>query len=66
MSIPEFIKRILLKHDLLEKYNSQIYTYRKGYVKCIEDAKREETKKRRIDQMIRELREGKAYMGMRR
>lgn len=64
--IPPSIKKILKKESLLEKYNEQIYTYRKGYVQWIEEARQEETKKKRIGIMLSELREGKEYMGMKR
>jgi hypothetical protein len=64
--IPKYIKDMLKKEELLEKYNAQIYTYRKGYVQWIEEAKQEETKQKRITKMIEEVREGNVYMGMKR
>jgi len=62
--IPPYIKKVLQREGLLEKYNQQIYTYRKGYAQWIEGAKRQETKDKRMRQMIRELKERKVYMGM--
>lgn len=62
--IPSFIKKILEKEKLLEKYQAQIYSYRKGYIRWVEEAKHEETKQKRIAIMLKELREGKYYMGM--
>ncbi len=62
--LPEWLKKILSDEGLLEKYEAQIYTYRKGYLRWIEEAKQEKTKKKRIEIMLRELHEGKGYMGM--
>ena len=66
VNIPHFIKKILEKEKLLSKFEAQIYTYRKGYVNWIGEAKQEKTKRRRIDEMVGEIREGKKYMGMAR
>jgi uncharacterized protein YdeI (YjbR/CyaY-like superfamily) len=62
--LPDYIKSILKKEGLLGKYEEQIYTYRKGYRQWIEEAKQEATKQKRIEQMVREVKEGKKYMNM--
>lgn len=64
--LPLYIKKALQQSKLLDAFEKQIYTYRKGYVHWIEQAKQEETKQRRIAQMLREVKSGKEYMGMQR
>ena len=66
VNLPDWYKKVLQKEKLLEKYESQIYTYRKGYLQWIEGAKQPQTKEKRINQMISEVRGGKIYMGMKR
>ncbi len=62
--LPDWLKLPLDEEGLLEKYENQIYTYRKGYLQWIQQAKRDVTKHKRIEIMLRELHEGKTYMGM--
>lgn len=64
--LPPYIKTVLKKEGLLQKYEEQIFTYRKGYLQWIEQAKTEETKQKRINIMLKELHTGKEYMGMER
>lgn len=64
--IPKYIEVILKDEGLFDKYNEQIYTYRKGYVRWIDEAKHEQTKQKRIGIMLKELHEGTEYMGMKR
>jgi uncharacterized protein YdeI (YjbR/CyaY-like superfamily) len=64
--LPIWFKNILREEGLLAKYEEQIYTYRKGYLRWIEEAKQEGTRQKRIEQMLRELHDGKVYMGMKR
>ena len=62
--MPNFILKALKKNKLLESYNKRPPYQRNDYIGWITRAKREETKKKRLHQMIEELRGGKIYMKM--
>jgi hypothetical protein len=61
--LPAWLTKLLSEEGLLERYQAQINTYRKGYLQWIESAKKEETKKKRIETMLTELHENRVYMG---
>lgn len=63
-SMPAFIRSALLQSDLLEAFHSRPPYQQNGYVGWIGKAVRDETKQRRLAQMLRELRSGDRYMNM--
>jgi len=64
LDMPAEIKAILLKEDLLEAYHDRPFYQRNDYLYWLTSAKREETKNKRIKQMLEELKAGNAYMNM--
>jgi uncharacterized protein YdeI (YjbR/CyaY-like superfamily) len=58
------MKNILLAEGLLESYENRPFYQRNDYIHWITDAKREETRNKRIRQMLEELRAGNIYMNM--
>ncbi|MFA6518122.1 MAG: YdeI/OmpD-associated family protein [Candidatus Shapirobacteria bacterium] len=62
--IPDFVRQTLEKEVLWTKYQERPEYQRNDYVGWIARAKREETKQKRLDQMIEELRGGDRYMKM--
>ena len=59
-----FIKDRLIQEDLMKEYESRPYYQRNDYLSWINQAKLEKTRKKRLDQMIEELRTGSLYMNM--
>jgi len=58
--VPQDLKTALQNNPEVAKFYSQLaYTYRKEYVQWIEGAKREETRKRRLEKTIELLVQGK-------
>lgn len=57
VQIPESLKSRLKRDHLLSAFESLSYTRRKEYCRSIEDAKKEETQSRRIDQIIETLKQ---------
>ena len=62
--IPDFIRNALLEHGLDEAYRSRPPYQRNDYIGWIAGAKREETRRKRLSQMLDELRSGDRYMKM--
>jgi len=62
--MPEFVKKILAKEKLMEKYLARPPYQRNDYIGWINRAVREETKQKRLHQMIAELKRGDSYMKM--
>ena len=62
--IPEYVSAALDKNSLWERYRARPPYQRNDYIGWITRGKREETRQKRIDQMLDELRNGDAYMGM--
>ena len=60
----EFIAEALSDSGLTEAYNDRPPYQRNDYVGWILRAKREDTKKRRLSQMLEELASGDKYMKM--
>ena len=63
-SMPENVKKALQKHHVMEDYLSRPDYQRNDYLGWIERAKKEETKEKRLKQMIEELKKGGVYMKM--
>ena len=62
--MPEFVQEALLERDLMEAYKSRPPYQQNDYVGWIVRAKRQETKERRLAQMLDELEQGDQYMKM--
>ncbi len=59
------VKQALETNKLWENYQARPPYQRNDYLSWINRAQREATKKKRLEQMIKELRDGREYMGMR-
>ena len=62
--IPDFVAAALEESGLWGNYNARPPYQRNDYIGWISNAKREETRKKRLSQMLGELQRGDAYMGM--
>jgi MoaA/NifB/PqqE/SkfB family radical SAM enzyme len=56
--IPEVFKSVLKKEGLLAGFEKLSYTHRKEYVRWIEEAKKEETRERRLEKSVAMLKKG--------
>lgn len=63
-AMPDFVEEALLKQELRDAYDQRPPYQRNDYLIWINKAKREETRRRRLSQMLDELRRGDAYMNM--
>jgi len=62
--MPRFVKEALESSDLWFAYKERPPYQQNDYIGWINQAKREETKQKRLKQMIAELKGGKKYMKM--
>lgn len=62
--MPRFISQALEEHNLREAYATRPPYQRNDYIGWITRAKRDSTRLKRLNQMIRELRGGNRYMNM--
>jgi uncharacterized protein YdeI (YjbR/CyaY-like superfamily) len=62
--MPDYVKEALLERGLMEAYRSRPPYQQNDYLGWITRAKREETRKRRLAQMLDELECGDKYMKM--
>ena len=62
--MPDYILKALMNSQLLEAYQERPYYQRNDYIGWIESAKRQETREKRIKQMLAELKAGNLYMKM--
>ncbi len=62
--MPDFVARALTEEGLQAAYDARPPYQRNDYLGWINRAKREETKLRRMEKMLTELRAGHGYMGM--
>lgn len=62
--MPSFVRSALLHTDLMESYHSRPPYQQNDYIGWINQAAREETKQKRLSQMLRELKRGDKYMNM--
>ncbi len=62
--MPDDVMAELQKEDLTEAYNARPPYQKNDYIGWITRARRPETRRKRIGQMLDELRSGDAYMGM--
>jgi len=62
--IPDFVAAALDKSGLWERYRARPPYQQNDYMRWITNAKRKETQQKRLAQMLEELTNGDAYMGM--
>lgn len=62
--MPEFIKSALENHGLMDAYRERPAYQQNDYIGWITRAKREETRNKRLSQMLDELKSGGVYMNM--
>jgi hypothetical protein len=62
--LPDFVEKSLIDNFLVDIYITRPAYQKNDYIGWITRSKREETKKKRLTQMIRELQENDKYMGM--
>ena len=62
--MPDYIRQALTKRGLMGAYRKRPDYQQNDYLGWIARAKRDETKQKRLTQMLDELKGGKSYMGM--
>lgn len=62
--MPGYVRGALAERDLFEAYRDRPPYQQNDYVGWITRAKREETRLKRLNQMLDELEKGEKYMGM--
>ena len=62
--MPDFVREALIDRDLMDAYLDRPPYQQNDYIGWINRAVKDETKIRRLDQMLDELRRGDAYMKM--
>lgn len=62
--MPDFVKRALEERDLMADYKERPAYQQNDYMGWINRAKRQETKEKRLHQMLDELEVGGVYMNM--
>lgn len=62
--MPVFVEEALKERGLMEEYEARPAYQRNDYIGWINRAKREETKKKRLNRMLDELEKGNVYMKM--
>lgn len=62
--MPAFVKQALENHQLMSAYKARPDYQQNDYIGWIAHAKKEETRQKRLQQMLDELKAGDAYMKM--
>jgi uncharacterized protein YdeI (YjbR/CyaY-like superfamily) len=62
--MPEHIHRVLVDRALMDAYQARPDYQKNDYLGWIARAKRDETRQKRLDQMLDELQRGDVYMNM--
>ena len=62
--MPDYIRKALTERKLMDAYRERPDYQQNDYIGWITRAKREETKAKRLAQMLDELEDGKLYMNM--
>jgi uncharacterized protein YdeI (YjbR/CyaY-like superfamily) len=62
--MPDGVQQKLEVRGLIDAYEQHPFYQRNDYLSWISRAKRIDTRRRRIEQMLEELEEGGVYMGM--
>jgi hypothetical protein len=63
--MPDFVEEALRSDQLMDAYDARPDYQRNDYIGWITRAKRDETRRKRLNQMLDELRHGDVYMRMR-
>lgn len=63
-TIPDFVEKELKQKKLLKAYEQRPDYQRNDYIGWIQRAKLEETKQKRLQIMLEDLKKGDEYMGM--
>jgi uncharacterized protein YdeI (YjbR/CyaY-like superfamily) len=63
--MPDFVKTALEERGLMNAFKARPAYQQNDYIGWISRAKRQETKMKRLQQMLDELKEGGVYMNMR-
>lgn len=63
-AMPRFVKQALEERGLRDAYKERPAYQQNDYIGWISDAKRPETKEKRLQQMLNELEKGGVYMNM--
>jgi uncharacterized protein YdeI (YjbR/CyaY-like superfamily) len=64
LKMPDYIQKALTERKLMKAYRARPDYQQNDYLAWISRAKRDETRQKRLTQMLDELREGKLYMNM--
>ncbi len=62
--MPPDVRRALTETSLLERYRARPAYQQNDYLSWVNRAKRQETRQKRLDIMLDDLRRGDRYMGM--
>jgi len=62
--MPDDVRDALLDADLMARYEERPFYQRNDYLSWIKRAARDETRAKRLEQMLEELRQGGVYMRM--
>ncbi len=62
--MPDCVRQALESQGLMARYRQRPAYQQNDYLGWIQQAKRDETKHKRLDQMLRELKHGGVYMNM--
>lgn len=62
--MPDFVRAALDENGLRDRYDDRPWYQRNDYLGWINRAKREETKRKRLNHMLDELKAGDVYMKM--
>jgi len=62
--MPDFVRKALIRRGLMTAYRERPPYQRNDYIGWIVRAKREETRMKRLNQMLDELKDGHLYMKM--
>lgn len=62
--VPTFVQEALEINDLIQDFENRPAYQQNDYIGWINQAKREETKQKRLKQMLEELQKGGVYMKM--
>ena len=64
LRMPDYIREALTDRNLMDAYRERPDYQQNDYIGWITRAKRDETRQKRLTQMLDELKGGKAYMKM--
>jgi uncharacterized protein YdeI (YjbR/CyaY-like superfamily) len=64
VKMPDYIQKALTERKLMKAYRARPDYQQNDYLAWISRAKRDETRQKRLTQMLDELRGGKSYMNM--